>query len=90
MPAFQDYCRYRPNWCRKIDFAAPDGRAGTTEWRHDPAKFRVALIATILWCVVFFLAFMIFFLIFVLYVCQKSNWALTFAKRAGNTSVGVR
>jgi len=40
--------------------------------------------------VVFFLAFMIFFLIFVLYVCQKSNWALTFAKRAGNTSVGVR
>ena len=26
---------------------------GDPEWRHDPAKFRVALIATILWCIVF-------------------------------------
>jgi hypothetical protein len=26
---------------------------GDSQWRHDPAKFRVALIATILWCVVF-------------------------------------
>lgn len=26
---------------------------GDPEWRHDKAKFRVALIATILWCVVF-------------------------------------
>lgn len=36
---------------------------------------------------------MIFFVAFVIFVClvfQKSNWALTFAKRAGNTSVGVR
>jgi hypothetical protein len=26
---------------------------GDPEWRHDKAKFRVALIATILWCIVF-------------------------------------
>jgi hypothetical protein len=26
---------------------------GDADWRHDKAKFRVALIATILWCIVF-------------------------------------